>query len=125
MSTTISYPAVERTLGPMDPFSYPAPVLPPPMTDDEILAAVADITYKPGWHIGFRSGSITIVTPAIDTRVNATTAVEVTLTGLYYSAEHVVDCVAQTICDMEDHEFKEWFAFRGRQVLDPHPDLHT
>lgn len=106
------------------------------MTKGTMAAIVYAITYKPGWHVSFK-------TPDDDrpyVQLEVSTLSDATLdptgksiertpwkSGKRYLSEHmcsqeIVGAVLGLIQDAEMHEVREWFRYRGASIYNPHLD---
>lgn len=99
------------------------------MTRQRLREIVRGFRYKPGWR--FRvdgSGDIEILAnvkdvyhPSLDPLDPPRTYVVVTKYKLErWRTRDVIERVADAVQRLENHEFGEWFRYRGRRTYDPH-----
>lgn len=104
----------------------PNGVLPGPMSREEVQKVLSAISYKRDWQITLLDdGQIKIYKPVMDVNVHLPTHIEVIIPAhvVYHNEDHLIDVIGQFICDIEDHEFKEWFRYQNKSVIEPHPEL--
>jgi hypothetical protein len=110
------------------------------MTNEEIVAIISQITYKPGWSILFgidgddpatsrayaQIGVDETTEAALDAQMRDGTKVPWKSGKRYFSKfmcrQEIVGTVYGIIRDAEIHEFREWFRYKGAAIDNPHLD---
>jgi len=107
------------------------------MTFEQITEIVDQITYRPGWMIlSRRDWSDTKGRPYVQIAVSTESEAslspftgkrETWKSGKHYLSFHmcrqeIVGAVFGAIRAAEEHEMKEWFAYRGARIYNPHLD---
>jgi hypothetical protein len=101
----------------------------------EFIAVVEGISYRPGWklsadwHPGYQSVQVVLNALVDDAygglgarRVDVLTMQMLSYRELeYFDVPRVLDWVRHClIMEMEDHESREFFKYKGERVFDPH-----
>lgn len=108
------------------------------MTNEELFELVSQITYKPGWRIGFHAiAAMPEERPYVQLHVGVGSDASVDprgsgkrapwSSGKRYLSKHmcrqeVVGTVLALILAAEEHEAREWFRYKGASIYNPHLD---
>lgn len=94
------------------------------MTDKEAKKVLRSIKYRPGWRfILDDAGDVEIRLSTLDAyKRNSYTMVSswVVDASQIRSLKQLVERVADGIQRLENHEFGEWFKYKGKRIYDPH-----
>jgi len=97
------------------------------MTNEELIAVIANIRYKPGFKLELKEYEST---GRLFLQVKALGAEEV-LSGRkwnvtqHMSVSELIQTAFKAFLTFEEHECREAFAYKGQKVLGPHVDLEV
>lgn len=102
-----------------------------PLDKAECQSILSDITYKPGYQMRIVEvdGELFLQATAMVTCVKRGTTVPLSThahkVSIYLSKTMFIQLVFTIYKELEDHEAREHFRYRGRRIYNPHTDVHA